>query len=405
MYGSSRLGIQKPVSMDSHAVPNFVGIASAGTGRELVHIEFNGSWSSYEVNYADTSNTTITTYQMSYEYYSLTRGEKNYELVSHVSNAMVIISDKKLKVCTGDTVNYYTADILQTSDYYAFHATMSGRTYTASNSSYRFGGSNGQEKDNEIFAGAYSAEYWEYDSRLGRRWNVDPIIKFGESPYASFANNPIWLIDPNGMDTSFKDEAAKKDFNETYKEIGERMKKVEEQMEVLKKQAQEKRWSDKKLNKKLEPLKSTWNNLNELKVVMDDIINKPIVFEYSTDVSLFTKDQNGNTQQIDPKRVLINFRAGNKAALVHENRHGWGVLKGEISGSDGYDYQDEFEAYRHQGIYDRASYDQFISNTAKEEYPNASDVGLRELYDIKRAIEFKYKNRVQYQTWIQKYAN
>ena len=61
---------------------------------------------------------------------------------------------------------------------------------------YRFG-MNGQEKDDEL-AGTYSAEYWKYDARLGRRWNVDHIDKPWESSYATFANNPIFFIDPNG---------------------------------------------------------------------------------------------------------------------------------------------------------------------------------------------------------------
>ena len=30
---------------------------------------------------------------------------------------------------------------------------------------------------------------------------MDPVIKYHESPYVAFANNPIWLIDPNGADT------------------------------------------------------------------------------------------------------------------------------------------------------------------------------------------------------------
>src|SRR5690606_12038141 len=47
----------------------------------------------------------------------------------------------------------------------------------------------------------YSAEYWMYDSRLGRRWNLDPVKKHHESSYATFANNPIWFIDPFGLDT------------------------------------------------------------------------------------------------------------------------------------------------------------------------------------------------------------
>jgi hypothetical protein len=66
---------------------------------------------------------------------------------------------------------------------------------------YRFG-YNGQEKVDEI-AGAgnhTTAEFWEYDTRLGRRWNRDPVVKPYESGYACFANNPIWFSDVNGDD-------------------------------------------------------------------------------------------------------------------------------------------------------------------------------------------------------------
>ncbi|WEK34279.1 MAG: hypothetical protein P0Y53_17470 [Candidatus Pseudobacter hemicellulosilyticus] len=64
-------------------------------------------------------------------------------------------------------------------------------------------GFNGQEMSNEIkgFGNSYTAEFWEYDPRIGRRWNIDPVIKVYESPFSAFSGNPIWLIDPNGKDT------------------------------------------------------------------------------------------------------------------------------------------------------------------------------------------------------------
>ncbi|HYC29518.1 MAG TPA: hypothetical protein VEB42_11885 [Chitinophagaceae bacterium] len=67
---------------------------------------------------------------------------------------------------------------------------------------YRYG-FNGQEKSIEIKGEGNhnTAEYWEYDTRLGKRWNPDPVIKYHESPYAAFANNPIWFSDPLGADT------------------------------------------------------------------------------------------------------------------------------------------------------------------------------------------------------------
>ena len=67
--------------------------------------------------------------------------------------------------------------------------------------SERFG-FNGQMKMNEI-AGVgnhYTAEFWEYDTRLGRRWNMDPVVKSWRSSYDAFDNSPIWKIDPNGDD-------------------------------------------------------------------------------------------------------------------------------------------------------------------------------------------------------------
>src|SRR5690606_29975285 len=65
---------------------------------------------------------------------------------------------------------------------------------------YRFG-FNGQEKDNEITGveGSHNtAEYWMYDTRLGRRWNVDPVDQVYISNYACFGNNPIFNIDIKG---------------------------------------------------------------------------------------------------------------------------------------------------------------------------------------------------------------
>ena len=37
----------------------------------------------------------------------------------------------------------------------------------------------GQEKDDEVSGAGNinAAEFWQYDTRLGRSWNVDPIFK------------------------------------------------------------------------------------------------------------------------------------------------------------------------------------------------------------------------------------
>ena len=73
---------------------------------------------------------------------------------------------------------------------------MPDRKYSAG-SAYRYG-FNGQEKSGEIDEALTTAEYWEYDSRIGRRWNMDPECSADESPYSTNHNNPILFSDPNG---------------------------------------------------------------------------------------------------------------------------------------------------------------------------------------------------------------
>ncbi|MCC6180373.1 MAG: hypothetical protein IT237_00925 [Bacteroidia bacterium] len=122
----------------------------------------------------------------------------SYKLCNHLGNVLTVVSDRKLAVDNNsdNIVDYYLPDIISATDYYSHHQAMPGRTFNRN--AYRYGGSNGQEKDDEIAQGIYTAEYWEYDSRLGRRWNMDPVPVPGISDYSCFNNNPILNVDPNG---------------------------------------------------------------------------------------------------------------------------------------------------------------------------------------------------------------
>ena len=75
---------------------------------------------------------------------------------------------------------------------------MPGRKYQASaTSNYRYS-INGQEKSDELNENLTTALYWEYDSRIGRRWNIDPKPNISVSPYVVLEDNPIFNIDPLG---------------------------------------------------------------------------------------------------------------------------------------------------------------------------------------------------------------
>ena len=153
-----------------------------------------------------------------------------YELSNHLGNVLTVVSDRKIAVDNNNDniVDYFLPDIVSSTDYGCFGNPLSGRTFNRN--SYP-AGMNGQHKDDEIFEGAYTAEFWEYDSRLGRRWNLDPKPFVGMSDYACFLNNPVLLADPNGdivkydkfrdRVNAFFGRAFNKDFREKFKKWDE----------------------------------------------------------------------------------------------------------------------------------------------------------------------------------------
>lgn len=84
------------------------------------------------------------------------------------------------------------------SDHYPIEMLMDGQVYATSDNRYGF---QNKERDNEI--STYTAMFWEYDPRLGRRWERDPVNRPWKSPYSCFSVSPIGRIDPDGRDDYF----------------------------------------------------------------------------------------------------------------------------------------------------------------------------------------------------------
>ncbi len=108
---------------------------------------------------------------------------------NHSKNiVLTTISDKKIPV---------ENELLRIHNryYYPFGSPMDGRTF----GSFRFG-FNTQEKVDEVYGkgNLNTALFWEYDTRLGRRWNLDPVDQISISNYAVMGNNPIANIDLDG---------------------------------------------------------------------------------------------------------------------------------------------------------------------------------------------------------------
>ncbi len=147
--------------------------------------------------------------------------------------------------------------------------------------SYRFG-FNGQEKDDEI-AGAgntMTAMFWEYDARLGRRWNRDPKGLFWESPYVCFSNSPIQMIDPNGDEVVNGDQLKA---DRTQSKIEKREKKLSElnissgttRREYLKSGGTKQDWNlYKKYTKELPSFRELHRKQTERAKITSDIIKR-----------------------------------------------------------------------------------------------------------------------------------
>jgi hypothetical protein len=138
-------------------------------------------------------------------------GKKTYEIKDHLGNLRSTFTDVILSTVNPTTfaITDIKADAKSMYNYYAFGSpkpnTYNATLVTTANDEwfedggYRYG-FNGQEKVDEI-AGVgnhNTALFWEYDTRLGRRWNVDPVVKEYESGYSCFGNDPILNIDDLG---------------------------------------------------------------------------------------------------------------------------------------------------------------------------------------------------------------
>ena len=116
-------------------------------------------------------------------YVSLTDGQYHYYLKDHQGNNRVVVAEEG----TVEEVN----------DYYAFGGLMS----TSSRQSVQPYKYNGKELDRKDGLDWYDYGARYYDAALGRWHVVDPMSEkyYGVSPYLYCANNPILLVDPNGM--------------------------------------------------------------------------------------------------------------------------------------------------------------------------------------------------------------
>ena len=122
--------------------------------------------------------------------------KKRYELNDHLGNVSAVVTGRLLPAL-GPGVQYQ-AEVISAQTYEAYGSLLPNRNWDSNKYAWGF---NTQLKDDEVYGvtgTSYTAEFWQYDARVGRRWNLDPEFTPSLSSYHAFELNPILKVDPKG---------------------------------------------------------------------------------------------------------------------------------------------------------------------------------------------------------------
>lgn len=199
MYGSSRLGVYQA---QSDTVRGVVRSYDHRVSNDTVSTAY---FAIDTLQYNKFGNDSI---------HYLHKGRKRYEGTNHLGNVLVAYTDKRLTVCTNDTIHYYRADVVNAYEYSPFGAIMPDRKWDSDTTlKYRFG-FNGKENDSETNLQDYGMRI--YNPNLGKFLSVDPLAnKFPfYTPYQFASNTPVAAIDIDGLESDKEfnlSEALQKD--------------------------------------------------------------------------------------------------------------------------------------------------------------------------------------------------
>ena len=278
---------------------------------------------------------------------------------------------------------------------------------------YRYG-FGGQEKDDEVAGkgNSYTAEFWQYDSRLGRRWNIDPVVKPWESPYATFANNPMWFVDPNGADTSFAkgdgtfDKQAEADFNTANNTVNGKVNQLEnltKLFDIINSVKSEFRENPSDLataveginvNKAIKETQYQLDNWNLLKSDFDYILSKgsPLI-TYSSDESKLKGSARGKFEGNYTNGILnsgtVTIRAGSYSTYIHENRHVRQLPTMQV-------FDAEVEAFIYQQIFSYYDVEKTIENSYRYANPNSDEnIPRPSSFGIGEMVKINYEEQIK----------
>ncbi len=427
LFGSSRIGINKPQNYLKLGNAQFSSTTADATGRWVRGDDYTSKPVGGNIN---NKVGLLLSHNL---------GFKSYELINHLGNVMATITDRKINVTsigflapvlsttttvlesagstlggsslgggglqgpTGPVTLYsFIPEFKTAQDYYPFGSIMPGRSFNSEQSRYGF---NGQEKDDEVYGSGNlnTAQFWEYDTRLGRRWNIDPVVKPHESSYATFGNSPIHLIDHDGSDTSFADATARKDFKKALKKVDDKLNELDEKWKKLDSEWSALSETDKskqadKFSDRIDALSHQELYFKEMKREFDYITSpNTIEFAYTSNTQGMSADEKGLTTAHvkygslnlpnGQGKIDIQIKAGYDQKVIHENRHAYRFATSSYGSYSGETVLSrETDAYIFERAFDPAAFQQVLSNSNKSGNPN---------FDIEDLVKILYKDLIQ----------
>jgi RHS repeat-associated protein len=219
-------------------------------------------------------------------------------------------------------------------------------------SPYRF---NSKELDPETGLAYYGARY--YQNKIGVWLSVDPFAKKFHSltPFHIVANNPMNIVDPNGLDTHFVDNQARSDFKAAQAQVNQRVAQLQAVVD-LDNQLANQNGILPGLSRFLRSENRHKRELDNWKKLQNDFDNicNPKTRLVSYQSGNVPEDADGSTDGELSVAILVKVKPGYLSTYIHENRHVNQIMNGTtgIGGPQGNtDWFDEIEAFQYQQIF------------------------------------------------------
>ncbi|MCT4638062.1 MAG: RHS repeat-associated core domain-containing protein [Bacteroidales bacterium] len=243
--------------------------------------------------------------------------------------------------------------LLQTTDYYPFGLTMANGNKANTDQPYQYGGKEWQNNTQ-----VYDFHARQYNPALGRWFNLDPRIEdyTGYSPYNYCKNNPLNLVDKDGMKI---DEDSEDRWNKLKEEIKKRIAKLKKRLaagSTSKKSSED--GNDKEStssDKETKKLKNRILSLEKTLEGMERVENDPYYRFH-----LETNRESPQLKTKDGENMIIAF-TGKTGSFVHEVTHGIQLVDGDLNFTknemglwdpgDKYGVNDEIGAYKSEFAY------------------------------------------------------